>query len=88
MQFSLSVDGGVFKNYSFLEANEFFNSDISGTTFTFMRDTTSSNPDFYVSALAVEQVPVPGTLALVASGLGGLGFLRWRRKKKAAVIAA
>ena len=33
-------------------------------------------------------VSTPGTLPLFASGLGALGPLRWRRKKKAAGLAA
>jgi hypothetical protein len=31
--------------------------------------------------------PLPAALPLFASGLGGLGFLQWRRKKKAAAAA-
>jgi hypothetical protein len=33
-------------------------------------------------------VPLPSTLTFVASGLGGLVLLRWRRTKKAAMLAA
>jgi len=32
--------------------------------------------------------PLPATLPLFASGLGALGLLGWRRKRKAAAIAA
>ena len=32
--------------------------------------------------------PLPATLPLFASGLGGLGLLGWRRKRKAAALAA
>ena len=34
------------------------------------------------------QTPIPAALPLFASGLGGLGLLGWRRKKKAAALAA
>jgi hypothetical protein len=34
------------------------------------------------------ETPVPGALPLFASGVGALGLLRWRRKRKAATPAA
>jgi hypothetical protein len=34
------------------------------------------------------ETPLPAALPLFATGLGGLGLLGWRRKKKAAAIAA
>jgi hypothetical protein len=37
---------------------------------------------------ATSATPVPPTLPLFASGLGGLGLLGWRRKRKAAALAA
>jgi hypothetical protein len=36
----------------------------------------------------VTQTPLPGALPLFASGLSALGLLGWRRKKKAAALAA
>ena len=38
--------------------------------------------------LSVPPVPLPGALPLFATGLGALGLLGWRRKRKAAAIAA
>ena len=39
-------------------------------------------------SLEGDPTPVPGALPLFASGLGALGLLGWRRKKKAATLAA
>jgi len=36
----------------------------------------------------ISEVPLPAALPLFATGLGALGLLGWRRKKKAAVLAA
>ena len=38
--------------------------------------------------LVPEVVPLPAALPLFATGLGALGLLGWRRKKKAAALAA
>jgi hypothetical protein len=37
---------------------------------------------------SVAPVPVPAALPLFATGLGLLGFAGWRRKRKAAALAA
>jgi len=42
--------------------------------------------DFSISN--VNAVPLPGALPLMASGLGALGLLGWRRKRKKAMVAA
>jgi hypothetical protein len=34
-----------------------------------------------MSLVVVPTVPIPATLPLLATALGGLGFLRWRRSK-------
>lgn len=41
-----------------------------------------------IAGAGVAQTPLPATLPLFASGLGGLGLLSWRRKRKAALAAA
>ena len=47
------------------------------------------NEDQQVGTLAdPSTTPLPAALPLFASGLGALGLLGWRRKKKAAAIAA
>jgi len=38
--------------------------------------------------IPVSPVPLPAALPLFASGLGALGLLGWRRKRKGAAIAA
>jgi hypothetical protein len=38
-------------------------------------------------SVTASPVPIPAALPLLASGLGALGFVGWRRKRKAAVTA-
>ena len=71
---------------SFSSANDNLLS-ITGTVFTFEED-TSSDPTFYVSALDYSATPLPAAFPLFATGLGAMGLLGWRRKRKAATIAA
>jgi hypothetical protein len=95
--FSLSVDtidGGAFHDYSFSAANSLALS-LVGTTFEFMQK--AGNPEYYVSALGFEtcgpagagcapggQTPIPSALPLFSTGLGLVGLLGWRRKRKSA----
>ena len=44
--------------------------------------------NFVYDAPAAGNTPLPGALPLFASGLGALGLLGWRRKRKAAALAA
>jgi hypothetical protein len=43
--------------------------------------------DNFAASVPVRSVPVPGTLPLFAGGFGALGLLRWRRKRKAEIVA-
>lgn len=53
---------------------------------SFLTDTVAS-PQLYLNELhsfaPVAQTPVPAALPLLASALGGLGFVGWRRKRSA-----
>jgi hypothetical protein len=44
--------------------------------------------DYDNLSIAVSQTPLPAALPLFGTGLGALGLLGWRRKRKAAAIAA
>jgi len=57
---------------------------IPGTDFMWFAN-TDTGLDFIGDDPAT---PLPGALPLFATGLGALGFLAWRRKKKAAPLAA
>jgi hypothetical protein len=50
-------------------------------------ETLTANFEILITA-QLKSVPTPGTLPLFATGLGGLVLLRWRRTKKAVMLAA
>jgi len=92
IMFSLSVDDGPAMSVLFDLANS-GGLNLPGSKFEFSM--LSGNPEFYVSALKygicgqdglnceTNIVPIPGALPLFATGLGALGLLGWRRKRKA-----
>ena len=43
---------------------------------------------FFLVSATPSQIPIPGALPLFATGLAGLGLLRWHRKRKAEATAA
>jgi hypothetical protein len=51
-------------------------------------DMLSEPPEAIVQGSAVAVTPLPAALPLFATGLGGLGLLGWRRKRKAAALSA
>jgi hypothetical protein len=75
---------------------EQFNSTIDPNGCTSVSSTYNSGecgPQFYVSALTYDTgskttVPLPAALPLFATGLGALGLLGWRKKRKVAGRAA
>jgi hypothetical protein len=42
---------------------------------------------FFTASLAASATPLPAALPLFATGLGALGLLGWRRKRKAQAAA-
>jgi len=81
--FEISTDGTSWSDVLFANANN--NAlGITGDTFYFRQDMDASNPSFYVGALAVTAVPEPETYAMLLAGLGLMGCLARRRRRKLA----
>jgi hypothetical protein len=73
------------QQYSFTET-----ASASSTTLLFglRQDPGFSGLDDISVSTGVSAVPLPAALPLFATGLGALGLLGWRRKRKAAALAA
>jgi hypothetical protein len=54
--------------------------------FTFLNESFSQSPGVWSDD--VSAVPLPAALPLFATGLGALGLLGWRRKRKASAVLA
>jgi hypothetical protein len=90
-KFKFSIDdGATWQEVLFTDANlkNLGAYLVTGTDFWFMQD-GESNPQFYVSALefTAATTPVPAALPLFATGLGAMGLLGWRKKRKAQAAA-
>jgi hypothetical protein len=46
----------------------------------------AAGADSYTQSFTVSQTPLPAALPLFATGIGGLGLLGWRRKRKAQAV--
>ena len=99
-EFQIHLNGGLFYDRLFHDlasAQSFFSSDLiylsliaglNNVQLSFNETMSSSGQGFSFDYAAAE-TPLPAALPLFASGLGALGLLGWRRKKKnAASIAA
>ena len=49
--------------------------------------TDGGDTRYFTGGFAVAATPIPAALPLFASGIGGLGFMAWRRKRKACAVA-
>ena len=59
----------------------------SGETFNVLYSAASDNVSIRGVAFAPDETPLPAALPLFATGLGALGLLGWRRKRKAQAAA-
>ena len=74
--------GGVRLNFGYASAGDTFDGNVDAFTIGLIAGPTTTY-DFE----ATSPVPLPAALPLVISGLGGMGLLGWRRKRKTATAA-
>lgn len=88
------VPGQVFGTAIWQAFSQDFIANSNLTLLTFIDTRGAFNAGIYLDEVSVELVspggatPLPAALPLFATGLGALGLLGWRRKRKAAVVAA
>lgn len=81
--FDLYIDGVLTAANTGLAAVNFLATTFVGTTFEFVaRADDFDNSGFVIAQFDVREVPIPGALPLLLSGIAGLGFAA--RRKKAA----
>ena len=91
---------GVLRNWVLVPFQYISDSDLGTSTSTYLSTTFASlgvTPGTYIwtwgtgadqrFTLQIGETPLPAALPLFASGLGALGLLGWRRKRKAQVAA-
>ena len=92
----LSVDGGVTNLATFNQSGVGDYGDFITTPCLIQSFEVCSNPDTFIrgsvedlmlQSIGYNPTPLPAALPLFATGLGGLGLLGWRRKRKAQAVA-
>ncbi len=74
---SIQIDG---MGFALFDLTNIFTTPLTGSTFDFKY----YNNEFYISSVAVTQVPLPAALPLFLSALAGLAFVGRRRGRRAA----
>jgi hypothetical protein len=70
--------GGIYNNGGVIDL----------TNSTFLNNFASFGSDIYNNGGTITETPLPAAFSLFATGIGGLGLLGWRRKRKAQAVAA
>ena len=84
--YSLSSNGGGYDAYPSFSAYVYDHSCAVGGPYC--AEGGGENAINFAFRIADAETPLPAALPLFATGLGALGLLGWRRKRKAAALAA